>query len=35
MGQEEEILAEESQYAIDNKPGEAIPARAKEKEKNI
>ena len=35
MGQEEEISAEETQYVFDNKLGEAIPARVKEKEKNI
>ena len=35
MGQEEEISAEETQYVFDNKLGEVIPARAKEKEKNI
>ena len=34
MGQEEEI-SEETQCVFDNKPGEVIPARAKEKEKNI
>ena len=35
MGQEEEISAEETQYVINNKWSKIVPARAKEKEKNI